>query len=379
MATNIVRSAFPDFAGILATPQESLFAAPIQAARARAETPMQAITGEIQGAGAQLQQSVGGLFGQVPAAVAQQNKVAAIVQQVQSEGVDVSTPEGQIRLAQEFSKYPEFIGMATALRQQAAESALKAEQIAATSEFKRAQAEQMRAKAEMPPKEDISPQMRQYRELIEMGTPPAEARRIAYRVKEEGAAGESGSKVGFSKTGAYTNQFGETIPATEMSKNRTGFNQAQDLLAKLNTITDQDVRNAEGIDYTTSETAKFVGGKISSKTLQAQTKIAASQLLQQIESLPPGSASDADMRTSAREFPGYGDAAALRAWVNRTKALLDQSLARQAEQFGFQRRVSTTPALGQQAPATAAPQQQAGQPIATKRFNPATGQLEDIR
>lgn len=147
MATNIVRSAFPDFAGILATPQESLFAAPIQAARARAETPMQAITGEIQGAGAQLQQSVGGLFGQVPAAVAQQNKVAAIVQQVQSEGVDVSTPEGQIRLAQEFSKYPEFIGMATALRQQAAtaaqESALKQAQTAkALAEAKKASTEQ---------------------------------------------------------------------------------------------------------------------------------------------------------------------------------------------------------------------------------------------
>lgn len=183
MATNIVRSAFPDFAGILATPQESLFAAPIQAARARAETPMQAITGEIQGAGAQLQQSVGGLFGQVPAAVAQQNKVAAIVQQVQSEGVDVSTPEGQIRLAQEFSKYPEFIGMATALRQQAAESALKAEQIAATSAFKRAQAEQMLAKAEAPVKEDISPEMRRYRELIAMGEPPSRARAIAYKTE----------------------------------------------------------------------------------------------------------------------------------------------------------------------------------------------------
>jgi hypothetical protein len=377
MATNIVGSAFPDFAGLLSTPRESLMAAPIQAAQASNQTPMQAITGAIQGAGAQLQQGVGTLFGQVPARVAQQDRLAAIIQQVQSTGVDVASVEGQIALAQELSKYPEFIGMATAMRQQAAESQRKQAETEANIEFKRAQAAQMTAKAEMPMKEDISSQMRQYRELVAMGTPPAEARRIAYNIKE---AGTEGPAVGFSKTGAYTNQFGETIPATEMSKNRTGFQSAEKLLSQLNKITDADVNNAEAVvDYTQSETRKAVGGKLFSKTLEAQTKIAASQLLQQIEALPPGSASDADMRTAAREFPGYANAAALRGWVNRTKEMLEMTLARQAEQFGFQRRVGATPPLtggrqqGQQP--GAAP----GQPKPTKRYDEATGQLVDIQ
>lgn len=126
MATDIIKNAFPEFAGLLSTPRESLMAAPIMAARNRAETPMQAITGEIQGAGAQLQQSVGGLFGQVPAAVAKQDKLKEAVARAQASGKDLSTPEGLLALAQELERDPEFVGMALSLRQQAAEMVTKA-------------------------------------------------------------------------------------------------------------------------------------------------------------------------------------------------------------------------------------------------------------
>ncbi len=119
MATDIIKGAFPEFAGLLSTPRESLLAAPIQAARASTQTPMQALTGEIQGASAQLQQSVGGLFGQVPAQVAQQDKLRSIVTTVQNSGVDLATPEGLEALAAEFNKSPEFAGIGMSLRQQA--------------------------------------------------------------------------------------------------------------------------------------------------------------------------------------------------------------------------------------------------------------------
>jgi hypothetical protein len=153
----------------------------------------------------------------------------------------------------------------------------------------------------------------------------------------------SGVRVGFDKTGRYTNQYGQIFPATEMSKNRTGFQSAETLLSKLNTITASDIKQAEGLDYTSGETAKQIGGRLFSKTLKAQTKIAASQLLEQIEKLPPGSASDADMRVSKTDFPGYGNADALEAWVKRTKELLEQSLERQADLYGFKRRVIAGP------------------------------------
>lgn len=119
MATDIIKGAFPEFAGLLSTPRETMLAAPIEAARARRETPMQAITGQIQAAGAQLQQSVGGMFGQVPAAVAQQDKLRSIVTSVQDTGVDLSTPEGMEALAAELNKSSEFIGIAVSMRQQA--------------------------------------------------------------------------------------------------------------------------------------------------------------------------------------------------------------------------------------------------------------------
>jgi hypothetical protein len=80
------------------------------------------------------------VFGQAPQ-VQQAANVQAIIQQVQATGVDLATAEGQIALAQELSKYPEFIGMATALRQQAAEQSQKAQlnQAQITKEYALAQ------------------------------------------------------------------------------------------------------------------------------------------------------------------------------------------------------------------------------------------------
>lgn len=126
MATNIVKGAFPEFAGLLSTPRESLLAAPIQAARATQQTPMQAMTGTILGASEQLGQSIGTLFGQKPAAVAQQDKLKEVVIRAQASGKDLSTPEGLLALAQELERDPEFVGMALSLRQQAAEMVTKA-------------------------------------------------------------------------------------------------------------------------------------------------------------------------------------------------------------------------------------------------------------
>jgi hypothetical protein len=170
----------------------------------------------------------------------------------------------------------------------------------------------------------------------------ADARNAAYGIK---AGGEEGPKAGFDKTGRYTNKAGEVIPAAEMSANRKGFEEGEKLLRSLNRITEEDVKQAEGLDYTASELMKQTGGRLFGKTLQAQTKIAAAQLIQQIESLPKGSASDADMRAAKAAFPGYGNAKALAAWVNETKATLDYSLERQAEKYDQPRRIKTSAPL----------------------------------
>jgi hypothetical protein len=154
----------------------------------------------------------------------------------------------------------------------------------------------------------------------------------------EGAVGTPGA-VG--KTGAYRDISGTVYGPTEMKVVRGEFKGSQDLLDTLNQISAQDVRNAESfVDWTTKSSE--VKSLASKKTLTAQSKIALSQLMQQIESLPPGSASDADMRAAMKNFPGYGDPDALADWINSTKARLQRTIARTSDQFGFKPTVTSS-------------------------------------
>jgi hypothetical protein len=382
----------------MASITQSLFGLPVDpvAAASRPVDPLQAYTGLITGTGASMQQNITQAFGQQT----QQQALSSIIQQTQQQA-DLGTPEGLIQLANNLNQLPQFSGMALSVRQEAAKLAQQ-RQLTEAEVFQR-KAVGIKALQEKPetkvlppgavmvgpsgeviargepvtPKgEQPSESLKRYNELVGLGIPQEEARRIAYNIKPA----EEGVKVGFDKTGRYTNVFGEVIVPTELSKNRAGFQDGEKLLQRLNAITEKDVKDSEAtIDYTQGEARKAVAGTFFGKTLEAQTKIAASQLLQQIESLPPGSASDADMRASAREFPGYSNAQALLSWVNRTKGLLESSLARQAETYGFRRKITASAPLGtqQQAPQTTG--QPTAQPRATKRYNEATGQLEDIR
>jgi hypothetical protein len=161
---------------------------------------------------------------------------------------------------------------------------------------------------------------------------------LAAKTSAEGAVGTAGP-VG--KTGAYRDISGTVYGPTEMKTLRNEFKGSQDLLDTLNQITPQDVKNSESfIDWTTkSNEVKSLATK---KTLTAQSKIALSQLMQQIESLPPGSASDADMRAAMKNFPGYSDPDALASWINDTKAKLQRNLGRISDQFAFKPTVTSS-------------------------------------
>jgi hypothetical protein len=164
----------------------------------------------------------------------------------------------------------------------------------------------------------------------------------------KGAAGdgamEGAGPVG--KSGAWRDADGIVYSASEMKKQREGFQGAEKLLENLNSIKEADVKNAESwIDWTQGENRKQVCGKVAATTIAAQAKINASQLLKQIESLPPGSASNADMVAAKSSFPGYGDSTILQQWINDTKTLLQNSLTRQSEQYGFKQRVGVSPVV----------------------------------
>lgn len=91
------------------------------------------------------------IFG--PSQQAQQaGTLQSIIQQVQGQGVDISSPDGQIVLAQSLSQNPEFLGIATALRQQAAKTGLE-------QEFKVSQIAENLSKAAKAGSEKLSEQL----------------------------------------------------------------------------------------------------------------------------------------------------------------------------------------------------------------------------
>lgn len=174
---------------------------------------------------------------------------------------------------------------------------------------------------------------------IPKGLTPAQAAKAAGGGEGDGV-GQPGP-VG--KAGAFRDINGQIYGASEMKTVRQEFEGAQKLLDTLNQVKESDVKNAESyVDWTTKGETKALASK---KTLMAQTKIAASQLMEQINQLPPGSASDADMRASMKSFPGYSDADALAAWVNETKRKLQSTISRGQDQFGLKSRIQPTAPL----------------------------------
>ena len=189
----------------------------------------------------------------------------------------------------------------------------------------------------------------QYLEVFrKFGTPDQQARIIQASLDRKAALAARASAEGqvatpgpVGKAGAFRDISGTIYGPAEMKTVRQEFTSSQNLLDTLNKITVQDVKNAESfVDWTTkSSEVKSLATK---KTLTAQSKIALSQLMQQIESLPPGSASDADMRAAMKNFPGYSDPDALAAWINDTKARLQRIIGRTSDQFGFKPTVTSS-------------------------------------
>lgn len=267
---------------------------------------------------------------------AEANKVKAAVAQVQQQGINTQTSQGMKAVAQILNQQG-----STALAFKATQVAQLLEEKEASIGLKRAQT----TKALREPKDTLNER------LLSSGkyTPASIAKYIesdnpADLVLVKGAAGAGDGTVTagpVGKAGAYRNAYGEIIPGAEMSKQRAGFQAGEKLLENLNVITKQDIKDAESIvDWTTGENKKQLGGTVAKKTVSAQSKINAAQLLKQIESLPPGSASNADMAAAKSSFPGYGDAGNLERWVSDTKLTLNNSLERQAEQYGFKQRVT---------------------------------------
>lgn len=293
-----------------------------------------------------LGRGVGGLLGMEDPELAK----ASMAKQLASQ-FDISTPAGLRQYAQALAQNgaPDLATRAAAEADRREQSGLglqKTRADIALSERKVSQDEKLReALSQLPENATDAQYLQVFRQF---GSPDQQARAIeASMARRAKGAGDGTGGVGtpgpVGKSGAYRDIGGNILGPTEMKTVRQEFETNQRLLNTLNDVTAADVKNAESfVDWTTKGESKALASKA---TLDAQSKIAASQLLEQIGQLPPGSASDADMRAAMKSFPGYSDPVALANWVNRTKEKLQFNIGRTSEQFGFKPSVTAKPPI----------------------------------
>ena len=305
--------------------------------------PLQQAKMSIYQGSAGLARGVGGLLGGDP----ELEKVSKIKQL--SSQFDLTSPAGLRQFAQQLQQFaPQEAVMAAAKADEMEKSGLglqKTRAEIAKAELSASQEEKLRAElAALPPnatEAQVIEVVRKYGspdKILQVLTQSMD--RQAARAAKAAGEGSTGVAGPVGKAGAYKDIYGTVFGTTEMKNIRTEFGEGQKLLDSLNKVTAQDIKDSESyMDWTTAGMTK---GLASSKTLSAQTKLAASQLIEQINSLPPGSASDADMRAAMKSFPGYSDPEALRQWVNRTKEKLQSRLGEISDQFNFKQRIQSS-------------------------------------
>ena len=299
--------------------------------------------------GSGLGRAAASLLGAEDPRLQQAKQIEQVKQWIAQSGIDMNTPEGLAQAAQ----YAQSIGavegamffgqQAMAAKQQLA-TTQRTEQQAAREQQKFNLEDQLRSElAGLSPdatEEDVIAVVRKY------GSPDTILKALETKATKLATEGASGVPGPVGKAGAYRDVDGTIIGTAEMAKQRAGFKGAQELMKELDSITVDDVRAAYspiGVDWTTKEgwQKKLAGAG----TVDAQTKIAVAKLNQVIDSLPPGSASDADMKQALSGFPGYGDTEALVNWINRAKEKIQFILDGFSTQFAWKPRATSSGAL----------------------------------
>lgn len=152
MAQSITEGLFPSVAGLFSSPGAE------QARRlelaAQPVSPLNAVSGDIGFLGERMRQGIGGAFGQMPEQDRKRMQAQQAAQELQQQGVDVSTPEGLLQLAQRLDALPGFTGESLAIRQAAAQMAQQRQMQGLEQQKTMAQTEQARALAAKAARED---------------------------------------------------------------------------------------------------------------------------------------------------------------------------------------------------------------------------------
>lgn len=137
MAQTITEGLFPSVAGLFA-PVGTEQTQRLQAA-GQPTNPLQAVSGSMGFLGERMQQGIGATFGQMPQQDRKRQVFQQLVQQLGQQGVDISTADGMVQLAQKLSSVPGFEGEALNLRQKAAQMAQQTQTTGLETQLKQSQ------------------------------------------------------------------------------------------------------------------------------------------------------------------------------------------------------------------------------------------------
>ena len=168
---------------------------------------------------------------------------------------------------------------------------------------------------------------------------------------EVGAGGEDG---GYNKKGDWITPNGIFIGKSEVSKDREIAFTADQVRQGLKEIKPEDVKKAASVfgSVTGSGPISYIAQQFGSEAVSAQAKINASSVMQILNNLPPGAASDKDIENAKSTFPGYGNQRALNDWIKNTKDTLDRKVNSLNQKYGNENwygnvGLSSTPQTGQ--------------------------------
>jgi len=162
---------------------------------------------------------------------------------------------------------------------------------------------------------------------------------------------------GFDKKGNFITPSGAVFNQSELKKDREVVTGAELLKKALNNISPQDVKATDTLfgDVTQGGVKGFLAKQVLPKgaeTLAAQNKVNASGVMQILNNLPPGPASDKDIAQAKSTFPGYGNAKALQDWIDNTNNMLDQKFATYQDKYGSMKWYGNTNPMQQKGGAT---------------------------
>jgi len=341
MAQSITEGLFPSVAGLF-SPVGTEQTKRLEMA-ARPVDPLQAVTGDIGFLGERMQQGIGSAFGQMPEQDRKRMQAQQAAQELQQQGVDVSTPQGLLALAQRLDALPGFSGESLAIRQAAAQMAqqqqttgLEQERIKAQTGLYEAQTKKAMQPTVIQPRAKVVTDLGNRVRIEDPNTGD-----IVYEAKgaaPKAAGSDQPLKVGYDKTGRYTNQYGEVFTPPELKDRRKEVQQVEKVIQTMKEVSGKDVTTAGGLlDYTEGwfGLKPALGAVFASDTYQAQLKIRASTLKELLANLPPGVASDKDIELARSSQPNFRDPESVADWFERASRGLNRALQDYQDRYGI--------------------------------------------